>query len=215
MTKRGPYTRKNLSFVSSIGPLFLEEKDTLYIALVELGFRDDMKAHILAFMANLGLLRVDVDSYVHLNAPPEARSLAFTNQFPLAAKLISAHDNILSFRRLRKCRETRDAAARKATAKRCKISESIVLGSNFFPNDGYDDQSVLQVANLLHDMKRMVAIEGKDEYHGAGDDSNNDGQYKGDDNGGGGKRGGEKRRNGDGNGGEGEDCKMKRSVRKV
>jgi hypothetical protein len=97
MNTQGPYTRKSLSFLSPMGVLFVEEKDPLYQALVELKVIDDSKAQHLSFMFNLGLLAVDTENFVKLCIPPEARSFAFALLFPLAARLISAHDNLCSY----------------------------------------------------------------------------------------------------------------------
>lgn len=144
MAKRGPYNRKNISFPSPYGLLFVEEKDPLYVSLVELGYRDEVKSKLLTFLANLGLLHVDDDFYVHLSVPAEARSCTFSDEFPLAVKLISAHDNLLSFRRRLKCRKTKEAEAKSRELKRCKYSASVNSFSNsLFPDiDDHSDHLV-------------------------------------------------------------------------
>jgi hypothetical protein len=149
MTKRGPYTRKSLSFLSPTCLLFLEEKNALYQAMVELGLRDEMKAQHLSFIYNLGLLAVDANNFVKLNVPNEARSVAFANTFPLAVRLISAHDNLLSFRRIRKCRLWRISA--RISLKRSEAYDSIGSESPVFldADNNNEDESASIVDSVL------------------------------------------------------------------
>ena len=79
-----------------------EEKDPLYQGMVELGVPDETKATHLGFLYYLGLLNIGPDLFVKLNSIPQhTRSIDFGKQYPLVLRIISAHDNLLAFRRRR------------------------------------------------------------------------------------------------------------------
>ena len=79
-----------------------EEKDPLYQGMVELGVPDETKATHLGFLYYLGLLNIGPDLFVKLNSIPQhTRFVDFGKQYPLALRIISAHDNLLAFRRRR------------------------------------------------------------------------------------------------------------------
>jgi hypothetical protein len=147
MSKRGPYTRKSLTFYTPFGSLLLEEKDALYQAMVELGLSDEIKAQQLSSIFNLGLLVVGSDHFVKLHIPQEARLGLFAKQYPMAHRLISAHDNLLSYRRTRKKRLNRISARLLMESRKVQdCLESDTSGSQVAADD---EESVSNVESVL------------------------------------------------------------------
>jgi hypothetical protein len=152
MAKRGPCARnKSLRFASPTCSLFLEEKDALCQAMVELGLPDDMKVQRLSFLFNLGLLVVDTNLFVKLQTPHEARTIAFAIVFPVTVRLISVCDNLLSCCRERALHLARMSDRKLKEERKCVILHLAEDVSAVFPaaDVANDDASASIIDSML------------------------------------------------------------------